>query len=120
MRRAVVSALVAMSVSGMSMTAQAFSTASGPVVNLVVSSTEPAGAPEVISFQVSPMPNTGCPSGSWFYFTPTDISDAQTRKNMMATLLAAKLAGTSINVVYSNTICDAGSGYAIPIAIIIP
>jgi hypothetical protein len=120
MRRAVVSALVAVSVFGMSMTAQAFPTASGPVVNLVVSSTAAGGAPEVISFQVSPMPNTGCPSGSWFLFTPTDISDAQTRKNMLATLFAAKLSGTSVNVVYSNTICDAGSGYAIPIAIIIP
>jgi hypothetical protein len=38
---------------------------------------------------------------------------------MLATLFAAKFAGTSVNVVYSNTIFDAASGYAIPIAIII-
>ena len=120
MRRPIVSGLMALAVLGMSMTAEAFPTASGPVVNLVVSSTAAGGAPEVISFQVSPMPNTGCPSGTWFLFSPTDISDAQTRKNMLATLFAAKLTGTSVNVVYSNTICDAGFGYAIPIAIIIP
>jgi len=120
MGRTIVSALVAVSVFGISMTAQAFPTASGPIVNLVVSSTAAGGAPEVISFQVSPMPNTGCPTGTWFFFNPTDITDAQTRKNMLATLMAAKMAGTSVNVVYSNTICDAASGYAIPIAIIIP
>lgn len=120
MRRAIVSALAAFTVLVMSMTAQAFSTATGTVVNLVVDSTAAGSAPEEISFQVSNMPNTGCPSGSWFFFTPTDVTDAQTRKNMVATLLAAKLSGASINVVYSNTVCDAGSGYAIPIAIIMP
>jgi hypothetical protein len=104
----------------MSMTAQAFPTASGPVVNLVIDSTAAGTAPEVISFQVSPMPNTGCPNGAWFFFNTTAVTDAQTRKNMLATLMAAKLAGISVNVVYSNTVCDAGSGYAIPIAIIIP
>ena len=76
--------------------------------------------PEVVSFQVSNMPNTGCPAGGWFLFTPSDVSDAQTRKNMLATLFAAKLTGVSINVVYSNTVCDAAFGYAVPIAIIMP
>jgi hypothetical protein len=120
MRRAIVSAVVALTVFGMSTTAQAFPTATGTVINLVVSSTAAGSGPEEISFQVSNMPNTGCPSGGWFLFRPSDISDAQTRKNLVATLFAAKLTGASINVVYSNTICDAGYGYAIPIAIIIP
>ena len=120
MRRTIVSALAALTVLGMSMTVQAFPTATGTVINLVVDSTAAGSAPEVISFQVTNMPNTGCPSGSWFFFTPTDVTDAQTRKNMLATLFAAKLTGATINVVYSSTICDAGSGYAIPIAIIMP
>jgi hypothetical protein len=120
MRRAIASALAALTVVGLSTTAEAFPTATGTVMNFVVDSTVGGQAPEEISFQVSNMPNTGCPSGGWFFFTPTDVTDAQTRKNMVATLLAAKLSGASINVVYSNTLCDAASGYAIPIAIIIP
>ena len=120
MCRALVSALAALTVLAVSMTAEAFPTATGTVVNLVVSSTAAGSPPEEISFQISNMPNTGCPTGTWFFFNPSDITDAQTRKNLVATLFAAKLTGASINVVYSNTVCDAASGYAIPIAIIMP
>lgn len=120
MRRAVVSALAALTVFGISTTVQAFTTTSGTVLNLTVDSTASGIAPEVVSFQISNMPNTGCPNGAWFMFNPSDIADAQTRKNMLSTLLAAKMSGANVNIVYSNTICDAGFGYAIPIAIIVP
>ena len=121
MRRSLVSFL-ALAAVGMSLTAPAlaFPVASGTVINLVVSSTEDGSGPEGISFQLTNMPNTGCPSGTWFVFEPTDVTDAQTRKNLLTTLFAAKLTGASVNVVYSSTICSATSGYAIPIAIIMP
>jgi hypothetical protein len=73
---------------------------------------------EIVSFQVTNMPNTGCPTGTWFFFDPTDVTDAQTRKNLLTTLFAAKLSGATVNVVYSSTVCDSASGYAIPIALI--
>ena len=120
MHRAIVSGLIALTVSGISTTAQAYSTASGTVINLVLDSTAAGQSPEEVSFQITNMPNTGCPAPSWFFFTPTSVTDAQTRKDMLATLLAAKLTGATVNIVYSNTVCDAGSGYAIPIAIIMP
>lgn len=121
MRRPLVSFL-ALAAVGMSLTAPAlaYSSASGNVINLVVSSTEAGSAPEVISFQLTNMPDTGCPNGTWFIFDPTDVTDAQTRKNLLTTLFAAKLTGASVNVVYSNTICSAASGYAVPIAITLP
>jgi len=123
MRRSLVFASLAMTAVGMGMTrpAAAFPTASGNVINLVVDSTAVAGSsPEIISFQLTNMPNTGCPAGGWFMITPSDVTDAQTRKNLLTTLFAAKLTGASVNVVYSSTICDASFGYAIPIAIIMP
>jgi|SRR6185437_9890649 len=120
MSRAIASALAALTVLGVSTNAQAFSTASGTVVNLTVDANVLQTGAEVVSFQVTNMPNTGCPAGGWFLFTPSDISDAQTRKNLLATLYAAKLSGNSVNVVYSNTLCDAVYGYAVPIAIIMP
>lgn len=123
MRRPLVLASLAMTAVGMGMTlpAAAFPTASGAVVNLVVDSTAAAGStPELITFQLTNMPNTGCPGGGWFIIDPTDVADAQTRKNLLTTLFAAKLTGASVNVVYSNTICSASFGYAVPIAIIMP
>lgn len=121
MRRAVVSTLVSLAALGMSTTALAqYSTATGTVINLVVSSTAGSPQPEEISFQVTNMPNTGCTNGGWFFIAPSAVADAQTRKNLLATLFVAKTTGASVNVVYSNTFCDSGSGYAIPIAIIMP
>lgn len=120
MSRAIAFSLMALTVLGVPMTAQAFSTVTGTVVNLTVDANVLGTGAEVVSFQVSNMPNTGCPSGGWFLFTPADISDPQTRKNLLATLFAAKLSGNSINVVYSNTLCDAVYGYAVPIAIFLP
>lgn len=123
MRRPLVLASLAMTAVGLCMTvpASAFPTASGTVINLVVDSTATAGStPELVTFQLTNMPNTGCPGGGWFIIEPTDIADAQTRKNLLTTLFAAKLTGASVNVVYSSTICSASFGYAVPIAIIMP
>ena len=123
MRTPIVLASLALTAVGMGMTvpAVAFPTASGTVINLVVDSTAaPGSTPEVISFQLTNMPNTGCPAGGWFMIEPTDVADAQTRKNLLTTLFAAKLTGASVNVVYSSTVCSAAFGYAVPIAIIMP
>lgn len=122
MHRAVVSAFVALIALGVSMTARAQnnSTVSGNVINLLIGSTIQASEPEGIAFQIANMPNTGCSNGGWFVINPAAVTDANTRKNLVATLLGAKLAGVSVNLVYSSTVCDSTSGYAIPIAIIIP
>jgi hypothetical protein len=122
MRRAVVSAFVGLIAFGVSMTAPAQnnSTVSGNVINFLTGSTIQASQPEGIAFQIANMPNTGCTNGGWFVINPTAVPDANTRKNLVATLLGAKLAGVSVNVVYNSTVCDSTSGYAIPIAIIIP
>jgi hypothetical protein len=122
MRRPLVFASLAMTAVGMCMTvpAAAFSTASGAVINLVVDSTAAGNPVELITFQLTNMPNTGCPGGGWFIIDPTDVTDAQTRKNLLTTLFAAKVSGASVNVVYSSTICSASFGYAVPIAIIMP
>ena len=121
MNRALVSALWAATLFCLSITAWASdSTATGTVINLVVDSTAGGSGAEIVSFQVTNMPNTGCPTGTWFFFDPTDVTDAQTRKNLLTTLFAAKLSGATVNVVYSSTVCDSASGYAIPIALIMP
>ena len=123
MRRLFVSLLTPAAVGMMSVTAPALaanSTASGNVINLVVDSTEGGSGPEIVSFQLTNMPDTGCPNGTWFIFDPTDVTDAQTRKNLLTTLLAAKLTGASVEVVYSSSVCSATFGYAVPIAIIMP
>jgi hypothetical protein len=125
MRRPLVSAFLAMTAVGMSMTvpATSFPTASGTIINLVVNSnsTLDGGVSGYINFGVTNMPNTGCPSGGYFTVDPTDITDAQTYKNMVTTLFAAKLSGATVNVVYSSTFCSSGQfSSAVPIAIIIP
>jgi hypothetical protein len=122
MRRFLPSAVLCLAAVGMSMSlpAAAFPTASGTVINIVVDSTENGTTPELVTFQLTNMPNTGCPNGGWFIIEPTDVTDAQTRKNLVTMLFAAKLTGASVNVVYSSTICSASFGYAVPVAIIMP
>ena len=122
MRRFLPSVFLCMTAVGMSMAvpAASFPAATGTVINIVVNSTENGASPELVTFQLTNMPDTGCPSGGWFIIDPTDVTDAQTRKNLVSTLFAAKLTGASVNVVYSSTICSSSFGYAVPIAIIMP
>ena len=122
MHRFLPSVFLSMAAVGMSVAvpAASFPAATGTVINIVVNSTENGASPELVTFQLTNLPNTGCPSGGWFIIDPTDVTDAQTRKNLVSTLFAAKLTGASVNVVYSSTICSSSFGYAVPIAIIMP
>jgi len=65
---------------------------------------------------------TGCalPNNGWFAFSPTTITDAQTRKNFVAFVVTAKSQGSSVILVYD----DAGGrcdpfGYPAPYQIIV-
>jgi hypothetical protein len=80
-----------------------------------------AAQPETTLFQINSLPAaTGCAGANngWFAFSPTTITDAQTRKNFVAYLIVAKTVGTSVLVVYD----DAGGhcdpfGYPAPFQI---
>src|SRR5258708_10065820 len=91
----------------------------GTITGLSVQSTEQA-PPEVVDIVMSVRPPaTGCPAGTaGFEFSPASVTDAQTRKNILAVLIAAKLAGTTITIVYDNAgaYCSV-NGFAVPIAI---
>jgi hypothetical protein len=54
-----------------------------------------------------------------FSFVPADISDAQTRKNMLTMLFAARTSGLPITVNFDNAgaHCDSQFGFAIPLVI---
>lgn len=91
---------------------------SGTVLSVFVGG---AGSPaESVTFTMSfAAQTTGCTNpyqtNQVFVFNPTDISDAQTRKNMLALLMAARVSGATITVDWDNAgaYCDA-SGFPIP------
>jgi hypothetical protein len=66
--------------------------------------------PETVEFDLANQPTIGCPQGSHFIFSPSSITDAQTRRNMLAILLHAKATGTQVEVAYDNSggYCDQG------------
>jgi hypothetical protein len=82
-------------------------------------------AAETVLFVLSVGPiTTGCSNGSGsgnptFSFDPADVSDAQSRKNMLAMLYAARTSGLPISVSYDNAgaHCDTQFGFAIPLVI---
>jgi len=120
MRKAAVSAILALSISMFSMPSQAkLVFLSGTVIGLFVSG---AGSPaETVDFIMSFGPQTtGCTNpdatNQVFFFNPTDISDAQTRKNMLALLMAARISGTPVTVDWDNAgaNCDA-NGFPVPL-----
>jgi hypothetical protein len=66
---------------------------------------------ETIAFALTNQPSINCGGYQEFTISPTTVSDAQTRKNMLAILLAAKTSGASVNVGYDNVangFCEAG------------
>ena len=66
--------------------------------------------PETVVFDLANQPTIACPQGAHFLFSPATITDAQTRKNMLAILLHAKATGSQVEVAYDNTggYCDQG------------
>ena len=82
-------------------------------------------AAETVLFTLSVGPiTTGCSNGSGsgdatFSFDPADVSDAQSRKNMLAMLFSARTSGLPISVSYDNAgaHCDTQFGFVIPLNI---
>jgi hypothetical protein len=120
MRKCLLVSFMALATIGLHVSASAaIVTITGTIVGLGVQSTEQA-PPEVVDIvlNVTP-PTTGCPGGTaGFEFSPASVTDAQTRKNMLAVLLAAKVSGIAVKIVYDNAgaFCSV-NGFAVPIAI---
>jgi hypothetical protein len=120
MRKSAISAILALSILMVSTPSQAkLIFLQGTVISLFVSGA--GSAAETVDFIMSfGAQTTGCTNpdatNQVFYFSPTDISDAQTRKNMLAVLIAARISGTPVTVDWDNAgaNCDA-NGFPIPL-----
>jgi hypothetical protein len=118
MRKALLSGFVAFAVLGFSMSAFAgvvfdgptTATATGTVHILQQDSTSVGAAPETTVFTISPQPSVSCGTFSDFVISPNTVTDAQTRKNMVALLLLAKATGNPVEIAYDNSggFCDQG------------
>jgi hypothetical protein len=66
--------------------------------------------PETVIFDLANQPTIPCPQGSHFILSPNSITDAQTRRTMVAILLHAKATGSQVEVAYDNAggYCDQG------------
>jgi hypothetical protein len=124
MGRAISRSLVILGTLALSVAAHgAQRTITGTVTGMEVPTPKFGTPAETILFQLSnPPPATGCtlPTNGWFAFSPTTVTDAQTRKNLLATLLTAKATGVNVLVVYD----DAGAncdpfGYPAPTVILV-
>lgn len=111
--------------------AMAFATLPARAANPVVTSTikglgvestdGSGGTTEVVTITLdAALPaTTGCPAGNaGFEFEAGSVNDAQTRKNMLAVLLAARASGAPVTIVYDGTGKFCGAfGFAVPLAI---
>lgn len=122
MRKSAISAILALSILICSAPSQAkLVFMSGTVISVFVLG---VGSPaESVNFTMSFGPQTtGCtnqnPTNQVFAFTPTDITDPQTRRDMLSLLLAARATGTPLTVDWDNAgaYCDA-DGFPIPMAV---
>ena len=123
MGRAISRSLVILGTLALSVAAHgAQRTITGIVAGMELSTPKSPGV-ETILFQLSnPPPATGCalPANGWFAFSATTVTDAQARRDLLATLLTAKATGGSVLVVYD----DAGAncdpfGYPAPTIILV-
>lgn len=119
MRKSAISALLALSILICSTPSQArLVFMSGTVIGVFVGG---VGSPaESVNFTMSFGPQTtGCtnpnPTNQVFVFNAADISDPQTRKNIVALLMAARTSGIPLTVDWDNAgaHCDS-SGFPIP------
>jgi hypothetical protein len=122
MRKAAISAILALAVFICSTPSQAkLVFTSGTVISVFVGGV--GSPPESVTFTMSFGPQTtGCtninPANQVFVFNPTDIPDAQTRKDMLTLLLASRSSGIPLTVDWDNAgaHCDA-NGFPIPMHI---
>ena len=63
--------------------------------------------PETTLFQLTNQPTVACPL-HYFAISPATVPDANTRRNMVATILTAKAIGATVEVAYDSTgaYCD--------------
>ena len=94
-------------------------TQQGVITVLAVPSTV-GNIPGVVDIVLDqPLAATGCPGGTrGFEFDSNSVTDADTRKGMLAVLVGAKLAGANVTIVYDdgNTFCST-HGFAVPYSI---
>jgi hypothetical protein len=86
-------------------------TATGSVGTVQQIGTGLSYGPETVVFDLTNMPTaTWCSGFHNFAISPSSVTDAQTRKNMIAMLLSAKATGAQIQVGFDNTggFCDQG------------
>jgi hypothetical protein len=85
-------------------------TTTGTVVTLTQYSTSLNVPGETVLFSLSNQPTVACPYTSYFFISPSTVTDQQTRKNFLAILLSAKTTGAQIAVGYdsSGAFCDQG------------
>lgn len=85
-------------------------TAVGTVLQVTQYSTSLAYSPETISFVISNQPSVSCAQFQYFVISPSTVTDAQTRKNLVALLLEAKATGGTVQVAYDSQggFCDQG------------
>jgi hypothetical protein len=97
---------------GFSMSADATynSTVTGTIATLTQYSTSLSYVPETFSFTISNQPTVSCGPFNYFVISPNSVTDAQTRKNMVASLLTAKAGGNQVEIAYDSTggFCDQG------------
>jgi hypothetical protein len=119
--------LVALAGSSPGQAASTFVT--GTVIEVFVDSTVNNNPPETVFFKFQPAAGqqaltTGCTQGSTttagtaeiFEFEPASVTDAQTRKDMLTLLFAARTSGMTAEVAYDNAGAFCGTaGFAVPI-----
>ena len=87
-------------------------TCNGTVIRTVSTFTQCGTAlqfgPETVILDVANQPTIPCPQGSHLTLSPNSITDAQTRRKMLAVLLHAKATGSQLEVAYDNAggYCD--------------
>ena len=77
--------------------------AAGTVTHIQQESPGLPSSPETFLFQISGQPTGLCGPFNFFIISPNSVTDAQTRKNMVAMVLIAKAMGSQITVAYDST-----------------
>jgi hypothetical protein len=108
MKKIIIALLSIIAGAGLSMPARA--TYNATVTGTITIVQQDSGvlmSPETTIFQLSTQPTVAC-TLHYFAISPATVPDAQTRKNMVATILTAKATGATVEVAYDSTggYCD--------------